>query len=332
MRKLLLALIAAVLCLPAQAGASTLQGKFLQQCSASNQLIKDDAIVNPGVPGGSDHWHTVQGGFMDANSTPGSLLAGPSNCVIKDNHTAYWMPAIVASDGSLVGASAFHSYYAANWLNTSALPGGKIQPPPFGLRMIAGDSKSTVPQSSDIIKFGCTAATWPDGTGTGLFTTIPTADKCPAGSGMRAMIAYPNCWNGRDLDSPDHKSHVAYNRTKFDSNGASLGQGCPDGWVGIPAVQAEFFFPAKAFGGRLDSDHGTDPPGHSMHADVMFAWQGQTIAELMKCVNDSARNSPSSPLCGQFTSSTSSWLPPLLGWANKVTYVQANGNPAAPPA
>jgi hypothetical protein len=305
MRKLLailLALTAAVLCLPAQAGASTLQGKFLQNCPSSG-VLKIDPIVNPGVPdGGADHIHNFFGG----------------------NHTLYWTSVIIATDGSVVSAGSFSSYYAANWLNTAALPGGKIQPPPFGLRMIAGNSKSTTAQSSDIIHFSC------DAPGQSPVTSIPKS--CPAGVGVVADITYPNCWNGRDLDSPDHKAHVAYSRAKYDANGVYQGIGCPDGWVGIPTVLAEFHYPAKAVGGRLDSDHGTDPAGHSMHADAIFAWQGQTIAELAKCLNDPARNQPSSPLCGVFTSSTSTWLPPLLGWASKVTYVQANGNPAAPPA
>jgi hypothetical protein len=320
---ILLALIAAAV-LAAPAGATTLQGKFLQNCPASVPLIHDDAIVNPGVVGGADHWHTVVGGKMNAGSTPASLLSGPTTCFIQDNHTAYWAPAIVATDGSLVGVSSMSSYYHANWLNTAALPGGKIQPPPFGLRMIAGNGKSTVPQSSDIIHFSC------DAPGQSPVTTIPTS--CPAGVGVVADVNFQRCWNGRDLDSSDHKSHVGYGGAKTDANGNPLGQGCPDGWVGIPTVEAEFHYPAKAVGGLLDSDHGVGPAGHSMHADVMFAWQGQTIAELMKCVNDPARNQPSSPLCGVFTSPSSSWLPPLLGWANKITYVQANGSPAAGPA
>jgi hypothetical protein len=62
---ILLALIAAAV-LAAPAGATTLQGKFLQNCPASVPLIHDDAIVNPGVVGGADHWHTVVGGKMNA--------------------------------------------------------------------------------------------------------------------------------------------------------------------------------------------------------------------------------------------------------------------------
>jgi len=32
--------------------------------------------------------------------------------------------------------------------------------------------------------------------------------KCP--QGLRADIHFQSCWDGMNLDSPDHKSHVAY--------------------------------------------------------------------------------------------------------------------------
>ena len=32
--------------------------------------------------------------------------------------------------------------------------------------------------------------------------------QCPGG--MRAQVYFPSCWDGVNLDSPDHKSHVSY--------------------------------------------------------------------------------------------------------------------------
>ena len=32
--------------------------------------------------------------------------------------------------------------------------------------------------------------------------------KCP--SGIRAQVNFPSCWDGKNVDSPDHKSHVAF--------------------------------------------------------------------------------------------------------------------------
>jgi hypothetical protein len=53
----------------------------------------------------------------------------------------------------------------------------------------------------------------------GDFTTFPT--KLCTG-GIRATIIFPTCWDGKNLDSPDHRSHMAY------SGGAALaGASCP---------------------------------------------------------------------------------------------------------
>lgn len=41
---------------------------------------------------------------------------------------------------------------------------------------------------------------------------LPDKDYLDANcvNGVRFEIMFPSCWNGKDLDSPDHKSHVAY--------------------------------------------------------------------------------------------------------------------------
>ena len=61
---------------------------------------------------------------------------------------------------------------------------------------------------------------------------LPTK-YCP--SGIRATIIFPSCWDGVNLDSPDHKSHVAY------SNSGGLGStNCPSTHpVAIPQVMYE---------------------------------------------------------------------------------------------
>jgi hypothetical protein len=66
---------------------------------------------------------------------------------------------------------------------------------------------------------------------------------CPGG--IRSNILYPTCWDGVNLDSPDHKSHVAY-----PTNGPALfsgtgtGGACPSTHpVKIPQVMLEVPYP-----------------------------------------------------------------------------------------
>jgi hypothetical protein len=75
---------------------------------------------------------------------------------------------------------------------------------PEGFRMLAGDPalrsfSDTVQQNA--VSFACL------GTNTAQTNGFPNI-KCP--DGLRAQIFFPSCWNGVDLDSADHKSHVVY--------------------------------------------------------------------------------------------------------------------------
>ncbi len=40
------------------------------------------------------------------------------------------------------------------------------------------------------------------------------------GGGWRITVTFPSCWDGKTLDTPDHKAHVTYPATgTFESNG-----------------------------------------------------------------------------------------------------------------
>ncbi|PWN94171.1 hypothetical protein FA10DRAFT_264739 [Acaromyces ingoldii] len=84
---------------------------------------------------------------------------------------------------------------------------GKIVAFPKGFRMLAGDAMARQPanttQLRNAISFVCLNY---DGQSPQT-STIPTG-PCP--DGLRAQITFPSCWDGKNLDSEDHKSHVAY--------------------------------------------------------------------------------------------------------------------------
>lgn len=46
---------------------------------------------------------------------------------------------------------------------------------------------------------------------------FPTNQTCP--NGLRAQIVFPSCWNGHDLDSADHQSHMSYPAGGFPDSG-----------------------------------------------------------------------------------------------------------------
>jgi hypothetical protein len=55
--------------------------------------------------------------------------------------------------------------------------------------------------------------------------------------GLRLELLFPSCWNGIDIDSPDHKSHVAYASIVMDDGN------CPEGFEArIPTLFYETIF------------------------------------------------------------------------------------------
>jgi len=94
-------------------------------------------------------------------------------------------------------------YYLQRGPNPSA-----VLPFPEGFRMVAGDpfqrnqtNKMAAPGQA--VSFVCL-----DYDGVSSQTPYMPNKNCP--DGLRAQVFFPSCWDGKNLDSPDHKSHVSY--------------------------------------------------------------------------------------------------------------------------
>jgi hypothetical protein len=181
------------------------QAVWSVKCNHSHSA-PDDPIVLPAQPGQS-HLHDFFGNVsVDANSTTASLARAGSTCLKgmdEVDRAAYWTPALLNRGRAVTGSPdelRIDAYYA---VLDKPVP---VQPMPLGLRMIAGDSKARSPQPTKIVQYDC--VDFPNGgERTSASATIPT---CPAGTYLSAAIRFPGCWDGRNLDSPDHKSHMAY--------------------------------------------------------------------------------------------------------------------------
>lgn len=241
-------------------------GAMREPCAFSH-FLNDDPIVFPGQPGRS-HLHMFFGNIaIDAGTTSDSIAkAGNSTCFGGDlNRTGYWVPALidVRTGRPLVPQTelVLH-YYKGGYLG--AQTGGQIQPFPPGLRMIAGSAASTS-ESTDrgVIRIWCEHG---DGTPRGR---IPS---CNHGEQLAFEVIFPQCWDGVNLDSVDHKSHMAY----------ATGQGCPaDHPVPLPELSMNIGYVVQDSGTetylRLASDNYVGPGGFSMHADWFNGWDPATM-------------------------------------------------------
>ena len=198
--------------------AGGVEGAFRFLCAPSHNAY-DDPIVYPGQPGKS-HLHTFFGNTKaDGNSTYASLrTTGESTCNNLLNRSAYWIPARMNGRGKVVMPDYVSIYYkrpkSSDPVCTAS--GGTCLPLPRGLRYVFGYNMSNPAKSSPAGSYywNCDGA----GGTPGHFPNIAQAAKgCPAGARLGAVLSAPNCWNGTELDSADHWSHMAY--MQQDSNG-----------------------------------------------------------------------------------------------------------------
>ncbi|MEZ4866982.1 MAG: DUF1996 domain-containing protein [Caldilineaceae bacterium] len=233
-------------------------GEFVAFCPFSHRL-QDDPIVFPGEAGKS-HSHEFFGNVTaDANATSASLMAGATNCDPTADHSSYWAPTLFDAQDQPVAIEQATFYYLVHVNDPTT-----VQPFPVGLKIIAGNAKASTPEEAAHIKWSCLGA--PDSS-TGDFIV------CPADSKLELLVNYPDCWNGQDLDSADHKSHMAYSEA-----GA-----CPATHpVVVPALQFKlrYAFAGEA-GMRLAS--GT---GYTAHADFFNAWDPAALTNRIRCLHE----------------------------------------------
>ena len=236
--------------------------EFQANCSATHDL-PDDPIVHFGQPGAS-HMHTFMGSTVtNANSTPEELSANSTSCKAPGDKSGYWMPTLYNGDKVVDPIGPQTIYYKSGITDYKA-----VQPFPKGLRFVVGDPAATAVQFHDNPGF---QEGWECGDDV---NNIDFPASCPAGSELNIRFQAPSCWDGLYLDSPDHKSHMAY---------PVLGK-CPaDHPVAVPMIEFKMAFPVS---GDMSQLHFSSGRGFSFHYDFMNAWDPATLqAMVTHCIN-----------------------------------------------
>jgi len=236
----------------------------------------DDPIVAPALPG-SSHRHAFYGNSTtDAFTTTASLLASKSTCergYEKADRSAYWVPSLYrkrpAGKFQEVRLSADKQALSAYYRRSGGTDGEKVKPFPRGLRMIAGDASTKKPQRTLDVAWRCNGDP-----GGAYFADVP---NCPAETVLQAFVSFPDCWDGTNLDSADHRSHMA--QAKGDRGT------CPKSHpVKLPQLTFELSFRLPYVAGA--SYELSSGGSYSMHGDFFAAWDDRVQSALVNsCLN-----------------------------------------------
>jgi hypothetical protein len=228
-------------------------GRYFNVFCGFSHRNNDDPIVFPDAPGRS-HNHTFIGNRnVDASTKPGSLLDGETTCDVQADASTYWFPTLYDGVDALPPLAVLIYYTRHTTEPVVALP--------VGLKMIAGNATARRPQPKGIVSWSC------GGGGGQRFTTVPS---CSEESALVLNVRFPNCWNGKSLDSADHKRHMAY---------SSLGA-CPASHhVRLPTIALVLIYSPTSRYARVSSGK------FAAHADFMNGWDQQVLTRLVGSLN-----------------------------------------------
>jgi hypothetical protein len=249
----------------AQQAAPVRGSEFRANCLSSHRA-GNDPIVKPGQTGGS-HIHEFFGNrSTDANSTLQSLGAATTNCDPNTDLSAYWVPTLY-KNGSPVAPESVIVYYQGITNPQTA----RAYPP--GLKVVVGNAAATNPDQNPSARWSCRGHSF----------SSRDFVNCPAGSKLETYLDFPTCWDGRNLDSADHRSHMAFS--------PGIGWGCPSSHpVAVPRVEFLITYPVNGtgltLGGTRNGVNVTNAPGYTFHGDFFNAWkQPELERRVRNCIN-----------------------------------------------
>ncbi|WP_406329572.1 DUF1996 domain-containing protein [[Kitasatospora] papulosa] len=238
--------------------------EFQANCSVDH-TGSVDPIVYPGQTGKSHH-HTFMGNdTTDENSTTASLGAGGTACKAPGDLSAYWMPTLYKGDQEVRPVGPQTIYYKAGVTDYRT-----VRPFPKGLRFVVGSPTQTAAEFRDhpgmVEGYECGES----------YHNYEFPATCPTSrdTQLNLRMQAPSCWDGKHLDTPDHKAHMTYPIVM----GANQDV-CPASHpVALPMIEFKMSWPVNGDMSQVRLASGT---GHSFHYDFFNAWDGATLDAMV---------------------------------------------------
>ncbi|MEU4469699.1 DUF1996 domain-containing protein [Streptomyces sp. NPDC024017] len=265
------------------------KGAFKTRCgvNAEGRHNSDNVIVAPGVGNGAHHTHDYVGAIgVDAFTTDDTLAAADTTCSNGDRSTYYWpvlrdRGGVEEADAGKPGGGAEGNVGKILTPTSASLtfvgsPATKVVAMPRFLRIITGDAKANANGGANA------NAAW---SCTGFENRVQLKDKypiCPAGSEVVRTERFQSCWDGRNTDSADHRSHVAF----ADARGT-----CPAGFKAVPQLVQRLTYSGLAGSTSFAVDSFPESLHKPItdHGDFINAMPDRLMKKAVSCINSGRR-------------------------------------------
>ncbi|WP_258314942.1 DUF1996 domain-containing protein [Streptomyces sp. Act143] len=278
----------------ANAGADASKGTFATSCgvNANGLFNSDNVIVAPGVSNGAHHFHDYVGNQSNtAFASDEDLANAETTCVDQGDKSTYYWPVVRLQNGTqeqdanspgggVEGNAGEIVTPKEVTLTFVGSPAGKVTAMPRLLRIITGDAKAFVNGTANAnASWSCTG-----------FEDRQLKDKyplCPQGSDVVRTFKFQSCWDGRNIDSANHRTHVAF---------AQADGACPAGFKAIPQLVQRIVYdidaPSLQDGGRTTPLFAVDSFPEQLHkpvtdhGDFINVFDEDLMNEMVGCIND----------------------------------------------
>ncbi|MGK5692560.1 DUF1996 domain-containing protein [Streptomyces sp. URMC 128] len=272
-------------------GGST--GSFTTNCGTNENENRnsDNVIVAPGVSNGAQHQHDYVGNQSNnAFASDEDLANAQTSCQNQGDKSSYFWPVLRIQDGSddidagqpgggqdgnvgkIVEPAEAQLKFVGN--RTS-----DVVAMPKALRIITGDAKSfTNGLNNANTSWSCTG-----------FEDRQVTDKyplCPEGSSVVRTSNFQSCWDGQNIDSANHRTHVDF----VEADGS-----CSNGFKAIPQLQVRLVYDVPApqiENGQVQNPFAVDSFPEQLHKaitdhnDFINFFDENVMNEMVQCINN----------------------------------------------
>ncbi|MGW4025868.1 DUF1996 domain-containing protein [Streptomyces sp. NPDC005009] len=270
------------------------RGTFTSECGVNENGLfnSDNVIAAPGVGNGAHHFHDYIGNqATNAFSSDEDLAQADTSCADQGDKSSYYWPVLRLQNGTQEqDAESPGGGIEGNvgeivtpkevTLTFEGNPQGEVTAMPRLLRIITGDAKSFVngPANANA-SWSCTG-----------FEDRQLTDKyplCPQGSDVVRSFDFQSCWDGRNIDSANHRTHMAF---------ADEAGNCPSGFKPVPQLVQRIVYdvdaPSLDDGGRTTPLFAVDSFPEQLHkpitdhGDFINVFDEDLMNEVVACINE----------------------------------------------